>query len=32
VDTESFATFVRGQTHGPSLSPTPSESISKPTL
>jgi hypothetical protein len=32
VDTESFATFVRGQTHGPSLSPTPSEPTNKPTV
>jgi hypothetical protein len=32
VDTESFAAFARGQAHGPTLSPTPSEGITKPTV
>jgi hypothetical protein len=32
VDTESFATFVRGQAHGPILSPNPQEPTTKPAV
>jgi hypothetical protein len=32
VDTESFATFVRGQTHGPTFSPPPPEPTNKNAL
>jgi hypothetical protein len=32
VDTESFATFVRGQAHGRTLSPNPQEPTNKHTV
>jgi hypothetical protein len=32
IDTESFATFARGQAHNATLSPTASKDITKPTV
>ena len=32
VDTESFATFVRGQAHGPTLSPATATKITEPAV